>query len=106
VIPSLWYTRLRCPFCGSGGDKQRLGDFGVGQSFGGEPRDTQLARGQGVAAGDRVAPGLGARGDQFRARPSGDPPCPAAVGEIQRSLQLNSRLHSAASAPQRRAIVS
>ena len=39
---------------GSAGDEQRLGDLAVGEAFGGESRNAQLAGSQGVAAGDRV----------------------------------------------------
>ena len=61
---------------GLGGDEQRLCDLAIGEAIGGEPRDTQLAGGERVASGDRVAPWLGARGDQLRARPVGDSPRP------------------------------
>ena len=90
---------------GSDGDEQCLGDLAVRQSFRGEPRDAQLCGGQRVAAGDRVAPGLGAGGDQFFARPGGDPPRTAMVGDIERLLERRSRLDTAAGAPQRSAIV-
>jgi hypothetical protein len=36
-----------------------LGDLAVGEALGGEPRDAELAGGQRVAAGDRVATWLG-----------------------------------------------
>ncbi len=90
---------------GHGGDEQRLRDLAIGEAFGGEPRDAQLAGGQRVAAGDRVAPWLGARGDQLRARLVGDPPRAQVVGEIQGALELGARLDAAAGAAQRRAVI-
>jgi hypothetical protein len=71
---------------GLGRDEQRLCDLAIRQALGGEPRDPQLAGGQRIAAGDRMAPRLRARSDQLRARVAGDPPRAATVGEIQRAL--------------------
>jgi len=90
---------------GLGRDEQRLRDLAIGEALGGETCDPQLAGGQRVAAGDRVASWLGAGGDQLRARLVGDSPCTAVVGEIERSLELSARLDAAAGAPQRRAVV-
>ena len=91
---------------GRGGDEQRLRDLAIGQPLGGQPGDAQLAGGERVAAGDRVAPWLGAGGDQLRARLVGDPPRATAVSEIKRSpLELRPRLDAAASARERRATV-
>jgi hypothetical protein len=81
---------------GRGRDEQRLGDLPTGEALGGEPRDAQLGGGQRVTAGDRVAPRLGACGDQLRARLVGDPPGAETVGEIQRALKLGPGLKPAA----------
>jgi hypothetical protein len=90
---------------GLGGDEQRLGDLAIGEAIGGEPGDTQLAGGQRVAAGDRVAPWLGAGGDQLGTRPVCDARRAAAMGEIERAFELGARLDAAPGPPQRCSVV-
>ena len=65
---------------GLGRDEQRLGDLAVGQAFGGEPRDAQLGGGERIAAGDRVPPRLGARGDELGTGGLGDSSGATVVG--------------------------
>ena len=43
---------------GLGGDERRLRDLTVGEALGSEPRHPELAGGECITAGDRVASGL------------------------------------------------
>jgi hypothetical protein len=90
---------------GAGRDEQRLRNLAIGEAFGSQPRDPQFGGRQRVAAGDCIAPWLGARGDQLGTRAGGDSPRAAAVCEIQRPLQLRARLGARPSAPQRGTVV-
>src|ERR1700759_1448106 len=64
--PELVVNPVEVPLGSLGRDEQRLRDLAVAESFGGEPRYTEFAGRERVAAGDRVASGLGSRSDQFR----------------------------------------
>src|SRR5205814_10699643 len=70
-----------------------------------QPGNAQLAGGQCVAAGDRVAPGLGARGDELRPGLARDAARAIVMRQVKAALQLSPRLRALASPAQRRAVV-
>ena len=72
-------------------DEQLLCYLPVGPARRGEPGDPQLAGGQGVAAGYRVAPGFGARRDELGPGLARDTAGAPVMRQVESPLQLSPR---------------
>src|SRR5690348_5619353 len=90
---------------GLGRDEQLLRYLPVALARRRQPGNAQLAGGQGVAAGDRVAPRLGPRGDELRPGLTRDAPSAPVMRQVEAALQLCPRLRALAGPAQRRTVV-